>query len=61
MNEKLKELITDKLTISINRFSKEIGVSRQTIYNILKGGKDIKINTVKKICAYFGVDYHEYI
>ena len=58
---KLKDLINDKLDIPICQFSKEIGVSRQTIYNILKGGKDIKINTVKKICAYFGVDYHDYI
>lgn len=58
---KLKDLINDKLDIPIRQFSKEIGVSRQTIYNILKGVKDIKINTLKKICEYFGVDYHEYI
>ncbi len=61
MNEKLKELITDKLTISINRFSKEIGISRQTIYKIFADKCTPSVLTVKKICEFFGEDYHDYI
>lgn len=59
-NEKLKELINERLMISFRRFEKESGVSRQTIYNIMKG-KTPSILTVKKICAYFKVDWRECI
>lgn len=57
----LKDLINDKLTISINRFSKEIGISRQTIYKIFAGKCTPSVLTVKKICEFFGEDYHDYI
>ena len=61
MNEKLKNLITDSLMISIRQFEKKSGVCRQTVCNILNGKCTPSLLTVKKICAYFGVDYHDYI
>lgn len=58
---KLKELIMDSLMISIRQFSKEVGLNRQTIYNILNDVGTPTVLTVKKITKYFGVDYKEYI
>lgn len=61
-NEKsIKELINDKLMISLRQFEKETGVTRQTVYNILNGKGNPTVLTVKKICAYFGVNYKDYI
>lgn len=61
-NEKsIKELINDKLMISLRQFEKESGVTRQTVYNILNGKGNPTLLTVKKICAYFGVNYKDYI
>ena len=60
MNE-IKDLINDRLMISSLRFEKESCVTRQTVYNILNGKGKPSLLTVKKICAYFGVDYHDYI
>lgn len=56
----LKDLINDNLMISLRQFAKESGVSRQTLYNIMNGFKPTVL-TVKKICAYFKVDYKEYL
>ena len=61
MNEKLKQLINDRLMISLRQFEKETGVTRQTIYNIINGTTKPCVLTVKKICAYFGADYKDYI
>ena len=58
---KLKDLIEDRLMISIRQFAKETGISRHTIAHILNGGGKPSLLTVKKICAYFGVDYKDYI
>lgn len=58
---KLKELIKEKLKVSIGKFERESGVSRQTVWNIMNDKGVPTIKTVKKICAYFGVDYHDYI
>lgn len=58
---KLKDLINDRLMISFRQFEKETGVTRQTVYNILNGKRKPTVLTVKKICAYFGVDFHDYI
>lgn len=58
---KLKDLINDRLMISLRQFEKECGVTRQTVYNILNGKGKPSLLTVKKICAYFGVDYKDYI
>lgn len=57
----LKDLINDRLMISLRQFAKECGVTRQTIYNILNGKYPPSLLTVKKICAYFGVDYKDYM
>ena len=43
----LKDLFDGKLMISLRQFEKE-------------AGKPTKL-TIKKICAYFGVDYKDYI
>lgn len=58
---KLKELITEKLEISVSQFCKQAGVSRQTIDYILKGEHEPRLDTIKKICKYFKVDFHDYI
>ena len=60
MNE-LKDLINDKLMISERQFAREVGINRQTIRNIRYDKVKPSKLTVKKICAYFGVDYHDYI
>jgi len=43
------QLIIDQLLISRNAFAKSIGVSTDTVYNILKGKTAITANLVKKI------------
>lgn len=58
---KIKDLIEDRLMISIRQFAKETGISRHTIAHILNGEGKSSLLTVKKICAYFGVDYKDYI
>ncbi|HAX83231.1 MAG TPA: hypothetical protein DCY15_01645 [Ruminococcaceae bacterium] len=57
----LKSLINDRLMISIRQFSHDIGVSRQTVYNIMADKRTPTVLTVKKVCAYFGEDYKDYI
>lgn len=58
---KLKDLLENRLMISERKFTKETGISRNTIYNIMHGKGTPSVLTVKRICAYFGVDYHDYI
>lgn len=60
---KLKDLILDKLEVSVSQFAKEIGVSRTTIDNIMfeRNKRGTGLLVTKKICKYFGVDYHDYI
>ena len=55
----LKDLINER-TETLTRLSEKSGASRQTLQNVLNG-KTPSLLTVKKICAYFGVDWHEYI
>ncbi len=60
---KLKDLILDRLEISMSKFCKEVGLSRQTIDNIMndKNKNGASLVTIKKICKYFDVDFHDYI
>lgn len=60
MKKDLKDLI-EMRTIPLRQFEKEIGVSRQTISNIMTGKTAASFLTVKKICNYFNVDYKEYL
>lgn len=55
----LKELI-ENTPISISQLARETNLSRLTIRKVLKGEK-VEILTVKKICAYFGKDWHDYV
>lgn len=57
---KLKDLLNDR-TETLAKLSEGIGVSRQTLQNCLNGKGKPSLLTVKKICAYFGVDYKDYI
>lgn len=58
---KLKELIDEKCMVSTCELSRQTGVCRQTIGNIMNGkGKPSRV-TVKKICRYFGVDFKDYL
>lgn len=59
--KQLKDLIENRLMISIRQFAKETGISRHTIAHILNGEGKPSLLTVKKICNYFQVDWHEYI
>lgn len=61
MKKSIKELINDKLMVSLRQFEKKAGVTRQTIYNIFNDKCKPTVLTIKKICAYFGVDYKDYI
>lgn len=56
---KLEDLIKSS-TLSLRKLAAEIGVTRPTLYSVLNG-KGVSLPTVKKICAYFGVDYKDYI
>lgn len=60
---KLKDLILDKLEVSVSEFCKAAGVSRPTIDNIIHDKKEHQptLLTIKKICKYFGVDPKDYI
>lgn len=58
---KLKDLINERLDITVTEFAKKIGVSRPTIHGILRGEGNPRLLTVKKICKYFGVDFKDYI
>lgn len=57
----LKDLINDRLRISIRQFAKEVGLSRPTIQRILDGVGKPALLTVKKIADYFGEDYKRFI
>ena len=41
--------------------SGKIGISRQTLQNILNNKVHPSLLTIKKICKYFNVDYKEYL
>lgn len=56
---KLKDLINERVE-TLEQLSEKIGVTRQTLQNVLNG-KNPSLLTVKKICAYFGVDYKDYL
>lgn len=56
---KLKELV-ENTPISYRQLAEKTGVSRPTINTVLKG-KKVSVLTVKKICAYFGKDWHDYV
>lgn len=63
---KLKDLIIDRLDITVSQFCKEVGISRQTIDNILNDYKRAKAKspsllTIKRICKYFDVDFRDYL
>lgn len=58
---KLKDLILDRLDVSIVKLSEKTGVTRQTIANILNEDHKPSLLTTKKICEYFKVNFREYI
>lgn len=60
---KIKDLILDKLDVSVIQFCKEAKVSRTIIYDILndKYTHTLNLLTIKKICKYCGVDYKDYL
>lgn len=58
---KIKDLILDRLEVSVSRFCREAGIHRNTAENILKDKHTPSLLTIKKICKYFGVDYKDYI
>ena len=58
--DSIKDLI-NSLTISQRKFCKETGIDRTTIYNIMHDIHTPSNLTIKTICAYFGVDYRNYL
>lgn len=58
--DSIKDLI-NSLTISQRKFCKEVGIDRTTIYNIMHDVHTPSNLTIKTICAYFGVDYRNYL
>lgn len=59
MKKKLQDLL-NKRTKSLEKVAHEMGVSRQTLYNV-KWGKKASLLTTKIICNYFGEDFNKYI
>lgn len=59
----IKDLILDRLEVSVRQFCKECGVNRTTINNIIhdKNKYQLSLVTIKKICKYFGEDFKDYI
>ena len=59
----IKDLILDRLEVSVSQFCKECGVNRTTIDGIIhnKNKSQPSLVTIKKICKYFNVDFHDYI
>lgn len=58
---KLQQLFDEKLQISMRQFEKEAHITRQAVYNILNGKSKPTVLSLKKICAYFGVNWKDYI
>lgn len=58
---KLKDLINDNLEVSVSQFCRKIGLSRQTIDNIMHDRHEPSLVTVKRICKYFGVDWRNFV
>lgn len=58
---KLRDLILDRLEIPKTKFCKEVGISRPVIDYILNDNHEPRLVTIKKICKYFNVDFHDYI
>ena len=57
----LKKLLITEQKLTYCELAKAIGVTRQTVWNILQDRATPTLDTIKKICKYFGGDYHEYI
>lgn len=59
----IRDLILDRLEVSVSQFGRECGVNRTTIYNIMhdKCTSKLSLLTIKKICKYFNVDYKDFI
>ena len=55
------EQMTTEQKLTYCELAKAIGVTRQTIWNILQDRATPTLDTIKKICKYFGVDYHDYV
>lgn len=60
---KLKDLILDRSMVSMEELSQNIGISRQTIYNIIDKKEKYKpsLLTIKKICKYFNVEWRDFV
>lgn len=57
----IRRLIDEKLMTNYQALADSIGLSRQTIYNIMEQrAKPTKL-TIKKICFFFKVDFRDYI
>lgn len=58
----IKDLLLNNLEETQTEFCKKLKISRQTLYNIInKEDYSLSFLTIKKICKYFNVDYHDYI
>lgn len=60
---KIRDLILDRLEVSVSKFCKEINITRPTIDNILleKNRHNPSLLTIKKICKYFNVDWRDFV
>ncbi len=47
-------------SINISKMTEELGESRSTMYNLFKSD-DIRIEQLKKICSYAGINYIEFL
>ena len=57
---KLKKLIYERIETSVSEFARKVGLSRQTVVNVLNGKKPSLLTTVK-VCRYFGVNFENYL
>ena len=70
MSKSIKDLILDRLEVPASQFCREINMPRTTYENIIHDNRDYKrkkgkytprLITIKKVCKYFNVDFHDYI
>lgn len=60
MKKNLRDLL-DEREVSFADIAEKTGLSRHTIYNVIKGNHNARRVTICKICNFFGVDWRDYI
>ena len=60
-NQKLVKMIIHNLRETKKDFCKNIGISRQTYYNIMNNRANISVFILRKICDYYNENWINYL